>query len=258
MHVDCRGTGPGLVLVHGSATDADTWIAQRSRLEDRLRVISYDRRGTPRSPLGAGVTSYSVAEHARDAAELITSRAGAPVIACGSSFGGVCVLELARQRPDLVRGIILCEPPLAPPGQSLIPKKQAAELDRMVREGAGPQAAEYFLRVVLGPGFDRLPQSVRQRCLALHAQIALDHAALVEYRIDDDALAGIEVPARLVGGAQSQAFFRPTLEWLARTLPRAELRVLAGGSHMMHVDAAAGFAGEVLRFARAIGHLAGS
>jgi pimeloyl-ACP methyl ester carboxylesterase len=252
MHVTVTGTGPALLCVHGSASDADTWGYQRRELSRSFRVITYDRRGTPRSPLPAGATAYGLVEHARDAAAVIAEHAGEPVIACGSSFGAVCVLELVRQRPELVRGAILCEPPLPATTTgtgSLAPESFHVEFERLMRERGGRAAAEYFLRVVLGPTFDRLLPPILERCLSLHEQIVLDSQALLAYQVPYAELCDVRMPVLLLRGERSQPFFGPTLEALAAALPRAELRTIEGGSHMMHVDAYRAFHRELCAFA---------
>lgn len=255
MHIDIQGQGPWLVLVHGSATDADTWLIQRTALRRSYRLLTYDRRGTPRSPLPASATSWSVARHADDLAELLMARASEPVLVCGSSFGAVCVLELAQRRPELLRGVILCEPPLSIGTRHVAVESFRVAFERVRREQGGERAAEFFLRSVLGTVYDDLPATTRQRCLGLRDQIALDVEALSAYIVDMAALARIEVPVLLLGGERSLPTFRPVLETLAATLPRAELRILPGASHMMYADAARAFHDELERFARKLGHI---
>lgn len=250
MHVTATGSGPPLLCVHGSASDADTWGFQRRELGHRFRVIAHDRRGTPRSPLPADVTAYSVAEHAGDAIRVIETHAGEPVIACGASFGAVCVVELVRRRPDLVRGAVLCEPPLSATGAgSLAPESFRVEFERLLSEQGGRAAAEYFLRVVLGATFERLLPPILDRCLSLHRQIVLDNQALLAYPLDHADLAAVQIPVLLLRGGRSQPFFGPTLDALAVALPRAQQRTLAAGSHMMHVDAYRDFNRELCAFA---------
>lgn len=250
LRVQVRGMGPPLLLVHGSAADAATWTIQLSSLSARFRMLAPHRRGTPGSPLEIAGALFRVEEHAAEMARVIDDHAGEPVLGCGSSFGAVVLLELARRRPDLLRGMVLCEPPLPPSDQvPAVPSGLGCALDRIIATEGGPAAGAYFLRLVLGEeAFSRMPQSWRQRACALWQQIRLDTAALAHYRVGYDSLAQLEVPALLLGGARSGPWYRPTLEALALALPHAELRMLRGASHMMHADAHRAFNDALIEF----------
>ncbi len=246
LYVVERGEGPPVVLVHGSASDADAWAIQLRSLSRQFRVIAYDRRGTPRSPTGDD--PYPVARHADDLIALVDERVGrdARVAAVGASFGAVCVLDAVRRYPYRFACATLCEPPLPPNDDGpLSPDAFRAEFARLYREEGGPAAAALFLRTVLGDAFDRLPPRQRDRLCTLHVALRLDSDALAAYRVDYPQLASVTTPILLMGGDRSAPVFAPTLAALAAALPNAHRQTLSGGSHMMHADAARQF-NEVL------------
>jgi non-heme chloroperoxidase len=225
-----------LILVHGSAADRATWTIQLASapLKARFDMVAIDR-----------ALHDTVEEHAADL------RQHAPAIFCGSSFGAVCVLELARQDPAGVRGMVLCEPPLPPsddaPG---VPAGFLDELDRLAAEHGGEAAAERFLRTVLGDAsYEKMPRMFQVRAKAQWPGIRADCGALARYRVRYAELPRVDVPAQLLGGERSAAYFRPTLEALAAALPRARLDALPGAGHMMHADASRGFAERLIAFA---------
>jgi pimeloyl-ACP methyl ester carboxylesterase len=67
LHYEERGSGPPLLLVHGTGSYADIWSPVLDGLARSYRVIAYDRRGFARSSPAPG---GALAEHARDAAAL--------------------------------------------------------------------------------------------------------------------------------------------------------------------------------------------
>ncbi len=233
-------TGPPIVFVHGSAADATTWSIQlSSSLRERFTLIAYDRGERP-----------DVAAFAGELAGVIPGRA----LVVGSSFGAVIALELLRTRPALVAGAVLIEPPMAASDDApAVPAAFLAEFDRRAAADGGPAAGEFFLRTVLGDAaYDRIPRAFQDRSKARWAQIRTDSAALIAYRPRYGELSAVTTPVLLVGGDRSAAYFRPTLEALARGLARARLELITGAGHMLHAEAPRkfgqlleGFAAEV-------------
>lgn len=242
-----------MLFIHGSAADNTTWTIQRAGLRDKLRLITYDRRGTGSSPLPAGVEFLTIEQHAADAAELIARYArGGPVVACGSSFGGVVALEVARSRPELLRGAMLLEPPLASSDDApSIPEHFLHRFDEIAAREGGPAGAEYFLRQVVGDvAFERMPKKFQERSKALYAPIRQDIAALGRYPVRYGELSAIQVPILLLGGERSASFYRPTLEALQQSLGNARLEILSAAGHMMHAEAHRRFNQRVVEFVR--------
>ena len=240
LFCELEGRGPKIVLIHGTATDHRTWSIQRLGLKEELQLCVYDRRGTGRSPLPAGRTFVDIPGHAADAAALVREFSpGEPVIAVGSSFGWVVLLELLRTEPALVRTAVLLEPPLPPSEQGPLVGAGFVEAFQAIwRSDGGRAAAEFFLRTVLGDrGYERMPLAIRERALDEHDGIRQDCEALVRYRLEDASLRALTVPVVLMGGERSPPFYRPTLERLAASLGNATLELLPGAGHMMHAEA---------------------
>lgn len=127
------------------------------------------------------------------------------------------------------------------------------EFDRRVAEQGGPAAGEFFLRTVLGDAaFERMPKTFRERSAAKWAAIRADSQALIEYRPRYGELASVTTPILLLGGDRSAPYFRPTLDALARVLPRARLEIVNGAGHMLHAEAFRRFADLLIEFAAEI------
>ena len=242
------GSGAPVLLVHGSAADHTTWSIQlhaRSALAQRFELIAYDRR--------AG--EVSIEQHADDAAAICASL-GTPVVAVGSSFGAVVVLELIRRATGVVRGAVLCEPPLAASDEEApIPDTFLARFDAIAASDGGEAAGEYFLRQVLGDvAYMRMPRLYQARSKAMWRAIRDDSAALGAYRVRYELLREVVTPCLLLGGERSAAYFRPTLDALARALGHARLEILAGAGHMMQAEAYRAFGESVIRFCAEVHH----
>jgi pimeloyl-ACP methyl ester carboxylesterase len=260
LHVVRQGTGPLVVLVHGSATDHQTWSIQLAgKLGERLRLVAYDRRGAGKSELPPGVSHLSIEEHAAELRALVEAERGADeqVLVCGSSFGAVVVLELARGAPPWLDGVVLLEPPLPPADDAPdIQGQFLVELDRVAAADGPPAAAERFLRTVLGDAaWGKLPRMFQERSKSFWPQIRGDCHALASYRVRYATLGAVTTPALVLTGDRSAPYFRPTVEALTRALGDAVMDVIPGAGHMMQAEAPRGFHERLLKFAESVGHL---
>jgi len=105
-----EGSGPPVILVHGSVSDYREWAKQMTPLARRYRVIAYSRRyHWPNPPAGADADA-SPDQQVEDLAAIINALGAAPAHVAGYSFGGAVALRLALRHPELVRSLILVEP----------------------------------------------------------------------------------------------------------------------------------------------------
>jgi pimeloyl-ACP methyl ester carboxylesterase len=238
LHVVRVGTGPRMLLIHGSAADHTTWSIQlASSLKERFTLIAYDRENRA-----------SVEAFADDAFALVADE---PAFVVGSSFGAVIALDLIRRHP--MRGAVLIEPPMSatddvPPGVASF----IDEYDQRAAELGGEAAAEHFLRTVLGDApYERMPRAFQDRSKSKHREIRADSAALIAYKPRYAELRSVQTPVLLLGGEKSASYFRPTLDALFAALPDARLEVIPGAGHMLHAEAHRRFADVVTAFALA-------
>jgi pimeloyl-ACP methyl ester carboxylesterase len=244
LHVVRAGRGPRVLFIHGSAADHTTWSIQlRSPLAERFELIAYDRRAD----------APTVEAHAADAISLLEG--GESAILAGSSFGSVIALEVMRTRPDLCRGAVLIEPPMAASDDLAAASTSfLAEFDRRAAEQGGPAAGEFFLRFVLGDtAFLRMPRAFQERAASKWAEIRADSGALIAYKPRYAELASVHVPTLLLGGERSAPYFRATLDALVHALPSARLEVVPAAGHMLHAEAFRRYAELLVSFAADLG-----
>ena len=242
------GRGVPLVLVHGSWGSRHNWDRVVPGLAEHHRLVSYDRRGHSESerPLGQGTFAEDVA----DLAALVEALDAAPAWVIGNSVGAVIALQLAAVRPDVLRGVIVHEPPLR--GHLAEGKVDAAfrvVLD-LIRSGDCAGAAERFVEdVALGPGaWAQLPQPMRA-AMVDNAPTYLDEELAPDSRtVDEAALAKYSGPVLLTSGGQSPSIYRPVLQHLVRLLPQAQRIEYAGAGHIPHVTHPEEYISTVLRF----------
>ena len=104
LHVEVDGDEEApltVVLSHGFTARLVEWDLQRAALRDRARLVLWDQRGHGRSGW-TKLTKATIDRTGRDLGQVLdaTTPTG-PVVLAGHSMGGMSVLALARQRPEL-------------------------------------------------------------------------------------------------------------------------------------------------------------
>src|SRR3954452_23143111 len=145
ISVECAGTGPTLLIVHGGTGDRTRWTPLFPLLAPRLTVCAMDRRGHGSSGDSA---DYSLQKEAEDVAAVVESRPGT-VFVLGHSFGGVAALEAAFLTTRISK-LVLYEPPLRNPDNAVV----LARMERLIAAGEREEALVTFFSeiVLISPG----------------------------------------------------------------------------------------------------------
>jgi pimeloyl-ACP methyl ester carboxylesterase len=104
LHVEVDGDENApltVVLSHGFTARLAEWELQRAALRKRARLVLWDQRGHGRSGW-TKLTQATIDRTGRDLGQVLDSVAPTgPVVLAGHSMGGMSILALARQRPEL-------------------------------------------------------------------------------------------------------------------------------------------------------------
>jgi pimeloyl-ACP methyl ester carboxylesterase len=123
LHVEVDGVAGGgaeggeatapltVVLSHGFTARLGEWDLQREALRSRVRLVLWDQRGHGRSGW-TPLTRATIDRTGRDLGRVLDAVVpSGPVVLAGHSMGGMSVMALARQRPELfgtrVVGVLL-------------------------------------------------------------------------------------------------------------------------------------------------------
>jgi len=102
LHVSVSGSGPHLVLVHGTTADHTRWRPILPALEAKHTVHAIDRRGRG----GSGdQLPYAIEREFEDVAR-VCDAIGGPVDLLGHSYGAICPFE-ASLRASSLRKLVL-------------------------------------------------------------------------------------------------------------------------------------------------------
>ena len=108
VEVDLDPTAPvTVVFVHGFTAALEEFVLQRETVRGRASAVLYDHRGHGRSHRRRGrrpgrVRNPSIDQLGRDLGSVLDQAVPpGPVVLLGHSMGGMTVMALARQRPEL-------------------------------------------------------------------------------------------------------------------------------------------------------------
>ena len=217
MHVELLGSGPRIVLVHGSVTNgAATWTHQR-KLAERFTLAIVDRPGyPPNEPL----ERIDFEEQAAEIEELLEPRDNL----VGHSYGGVISLLAAARRPDLASLVVM-----EPPAFGVARGHPAVEdfLEQFHRAPSDPRGyLEFFLPLVGSAA--TLPDELSPTFEASTRAALVErppHEAVIPFA----ELAATAYPKLVVSGAHNAAF-DAVADVLEERLG-AEREVLPGAGH---------------------------
>jgi pimeloyl-ACP methyl ester carboxylesterase len=104
LHVEVDGIDNAaltVVLSHGFTARLGEWDLQREALRGRARLVLWDQRGHGRSGW-TPLTRATIDRTGRDLGQVLDAVVPeGPVVLAGHSMGGMSVMALARQRPEL-------------------------------------------------------------------------------------------------------------------------------------------------------------
>ena len=240
------GSGPPLLLVHGTTADHTRWATVLEGLEQHFTVFAMDRRGRGASSDGP---VYSVYREAEDVAAVVDA-IGGPTNVLGHSYGGVCSLEAALLTDGITR-LILYEPPI-PTGLPFFPPKTPERMQALLDQGELEAALEIMFREIVGMPDDefemyrKLPawQARIQLAPTLPREITYDRG----YEFVPERFANLHIPTLLLLGGDSPALFVRGTEAVDAALPDSRVDVMPGQQHIAMDTDPAMFIEEVVTF----------
>lgn len=233
LHVEIRGHGPDLVLLHGWALHGGTWgpWLDELQLSTRLHVVDLP---------GHGHSAWSA--HDRGLAALARAvqahvPQGAAVL--GWSLGGMVALQLARQQPGHASALVLV---------ATTPKFVAAD---GWEHGMGPEVLDEFARGLAGDyratvqnflalqtrGDERALETLRMLRKRLDSRGTPDlralEAGLAVLRETDlrDCLPRIALPTLVIAGDHDRLTPPEAGRAIAASLPAARFRLIERSGH---------------------------
>lgn len=242
LHYVERGRGEPLILLHGGQGDYRTWGPQMEAFSRRYRVISYSRRYNYPNDNPLSANYRSAFSDADDLAAFIRHLKLGHVRLVGTSAGALTALVLATEHPDMVRSLVLAEPPVHrwakddPKGEALYKEFMASIWEPAAaafKAGDDLGAMRILVDGFGGAGrFDGL--SPEGRAVAMQNSRFFKAATLSADpfpSLSKDKVRRLDMPVLIVTGEKTIPLHRFVNEELGRLLPKAKRVTVPQAGH---------------------------
>lgn len=267
-----KGSGIPVVFVHGSLNDYRIWKDQVEPFAKYYRVIAYSRRyHYPNEWKGDG-SDYSIDLHALDLAAFIKALSLGTVNLVGSSYGAYTSLMTAIKNPELVKTLVLGEPPVLPllvsnPGNpfnilSLFISDYSTAKSFMkfgmnhmkpamkaLKENQMEEGVRLFVSGVLGKGgYEKLSEANKAALMENARELKVELLGAGFPPFPKMEASRMTIPTLFVYGNKSPKFFHAISDLLRTILPNNEKVVIPGASHLIHRENPVAYNERVLEF----------
>lgn len=219
---------PDIVLLHGAngcKAEMQPWCEALNSLGFRSHAISLAGHGGRAIP-----PALTMSEFTQDAlTQLDQMGLRTPVIVLGYSFGGLIALNLARNHPERVRGIVSLATKYVFDSATIGHFTHLLQVPRLI---GLPHRREHLTKV-------HYPNDWRKLVEALHGFFS---ALAIQPPLSDADLRAIHCPTLVLSGARDQLVSAAETQALARSLRRARLAMFDGIAHPVTAIPVAGLA----------------
>lgn len=241
------GSGPQLVLVHGTSSSGARWLSLLPALVERFTVYAIDRRGRGAS---GDADAYAIEREFEDIAAVVDA-VGEPVHLLGHSFGALCALETALVTSN-IRTLMLYEPYMPVSDPTLYDREALVRfqglLDAGDREGVVTAMFREQLKLSEPELEDlRASPSWPMRVAAAHT-IVRESWAELGYEFAPERFADLQVPTLLLLGGDTLPELEVVTRAVDEALPNSRIAVMPGQGHLAMMKAPDVLVGEVLAF----------
>jgi pyruvate dehydrogenase E2 component (dihydrolipoamide acetyltransferase) len=240
-----------IVFLHGLGGSQSTWSSVLGHFAENSRIVAVDLPGHGASDKPSPEsTDYTVPGLAARIGELLEKLELSPAVLIGHSLGGATALQLALDRPKLVRALALVD-------SAALGSEISGELLDRVESAPSRDEARQLLelffqdrRFVLERGIDDM-YAARNAPGADDAVKAIAASAFTRHGqnlVLADRLGELEVPVLIVWGELDRVIPSTHAVAAAAALPTAWLEIMEGVGHVPQVEAAPAFAAIVNRW----------
>jgi len=244
LHYQDVGKGIPVIFVHGGLDDYRMWEAQLEQFSQNYRVIAYSRRYNFPNNNPHLRRDHSAIIEAEDLAALIKRLKLGRVHIVGHSYGAFTALFLAIKHPEMIRTLVLAEPPVLrwaqdkPEGLGLFNEFMDnvwKPVGAAFRRGEKEQALRLTFNYFVGAGvFDQVPETQRNYWRSnIREWQALTTSRDAVPPLSREDVKRIKAPVLMISGGQTMNILKFVDSELQPLLSNGERLVIPNATHDM-------------------------
>jgi pimeloyl-ACP methyl ester carboxylesterase len=225
-----EGSGPALLLVHGSNSSLRIWDTTAQRLKSRYRVIRFD-------VAGMGL-SGRVSDNAAATVDPVDIPVGLlellkvdKVSFIGNSSGGTLGMFLAAKRPDLVEHLILSNTPADPVRyEHMVQPESFKQAQAAAKQAGGFRTVSFWNEYLnyFNAKPERISAKKRSEYFDFNRRVPEKHPLALIAQIGDGVLANqlmsqVKAPTLLLWGGSDPLLTIAAMKSLAKHLSQAQV-----------------------------------
>jgi pimeloyl-ACP methyl ester carboxylesterase len=216
-------SAPSLVLLHGSASNAVSWVGDIVEYSQHFRVYAVDLPGEP-GKSAENRPAWDGPDFAEWLEDVLDDLKIQKTALLGISQGGWTALRFATTRPERVTRLVL----LAPGG--VVPARPSFILKAVMLSVFGRWGAEKINRIVLGK------QPIHPEAVKFMNTILTHFKARrgKEYLFSDDELKRLNMPTLLIGGTEDALIpIESVIPRMQKLVPQLKVVLIPGMGHAL-------------------------
>jgi non-heme chloroperoxidase len=259
LHYVERGQGIPVVLIHGGLADYREWSRQMERFAQSYRVIAYSRRYNYPNQAREIAPDHSALVEAEDLAAFLHALDLDRCHIVGYSYGAFTALCLALAHPEVVRALVLAEPPLLrwavgmPGGDALFADFMNSiwvPVGQAFRRGDKALALDITAHAFLGEdGLSVLPDEARQMWqgnLGEWEALTTSHDAFP--MVAKERVAQVQLPTLSLTAERTLDIHQLVNDELERLLPLGRREIIREATHEMWTEQPEACGARTLQF----------
>lgn len=226
-----------LIFLHGFPLNGSSWDPQVDFFKKNYTVLAPDLRGHRHGP--SEPKPWMIAHFAEDLKQLMIANKMESAVICGLSMGGYIALQFAKQNPQMIAGLVLCDTQ-ADADSNETKDKRYATIQKIQKDGLNSFALEFSKSVFCENTLMHKPD-IQKKVISMIAQNQVENMcqnilALASRHDSNLYLSQFKFPTLVLVGAEDKVTPVVASKKLSDGIQNSKLQVIEHAGHFSNLE----------------------